>query len=119
MVGSIYGGPMPSFNDDAHTAFRFPFARAPAATPQPCASAAVHPGIIVNPELTPDDQLAILSHVDAEVVTTLGELAALLPRHPRPTTAVLMMVRHGLLAIDTGAPFGPETMLCRAAPRQD
>ena len=117
MVGSIYGGPMPSVNDEAHSASLFPSDRAPAATPQPCAS--VHPGIVVDPDLSPDDQMAVLSHVDAEVVATLGELAALLPRHPRPVGAVLLMVRHGLLAIDTGAPFGPETMVCRAEPRQD
>ena len=119
MVDPIYGGPMPSFNDEARTASYFPSARARAATQQRCALAAVHPGIVIDPDLSPDDQLAVLSYVDAEVVSTLGELAALLAHHPRPTTAVLLMVRHGLLVIDTGAPFGPETMVCRAEPRQD
>jgi len=72
-----------------------------------------HPGLVVHPFVSPEDQVTILTAVDEAGVAELGDLVAALPYHPRPITAILALIEAGLLAIDFRAPFDSNVRIWR------
>ena len=86
-----------------HAASLVPAGAPPA--PPGSGPAALHPGLIEHPDLTPEVQVALLAAVDEAVITELGDLASVIPDHPRPISAVLALVDAGLLALDLQAGF--------------
>jgi hypothetical protein len=72
-----------------------------------------HPGLVMHPFVSPEDQVTILAAVDEAVVAELGDLIEALPHHPRPITAVLALIEAGLLAVDFHAPFDSSVRIWR------
>jgi len=100
MVTPFYAGASAPRNRacDSHVASLPASAGAPPVPPG-SGTAAVHPG------LTPEVQVALLTAVDEAVIAELGDLAGVIPDHPRPISAVLALVDAGLLALDLQAGF--------------
>ena len=111
MVKPIYGGAMPSDNP-AIAARPAVFARARAGQLPPS-----HHGVVDHPMLTPDDQVAILHAVDLEGFLGIGDLAAAIPNHVRPISAILALVDAGLLEIDAAAAFDASLRIWRVPNR--
>jgi len=74
------------------------------------------PGLIDDPLIEADDQVALLGLIEKAGSATLDQLMAALPGHPSPAKAVLQFVRHGLLAIDEGIVTGSSILRRRNAP---
>jgi hypothetical protein len=88
-----------------HAASLLPASAGAPPVPPGSGPTAVHPGLIEHPDLTPEVQVALLAAVDEAVIAELGDLACVIPDHPRPISAVLALVDAGLLALDLQAGF--------------
>ena len=75
-----------------------------------------HPDLIDHPLVSPHDQLRLVTAVEVEHRIALGDLVAYIPDHPAPTSAVMVLVDAGVLAIDQAAPFDAAVQLWRPAP---
>jgi hypothetical protein len=60
------------------------------------------PGVVDDPLLDEDAQVGILKRVDETGSASLEDLMAVLPDHPKPAKAVLLLVRLGILQIEPG-----------------
>ncbi|ODT72424.1 MAG: hypothetical protein ABS75_04805 [Pelagibacterium sp. SCN 63-23] len=56
-------------------------------------------GLVADPHLDLDSQIAILAAVDETGSTTIGDLMAMLPAHPSPGQAILALIREGALIV--------------------
>jgi hypothetical protein len=74
------------------------------------------PGLVDDPLLDEDAQVGILKLVDETGSATLEDLMAVLPDHPKPAKAVLLLVRLGILDIEPGL-TDANSMLTRSFPR--
>lgn len=59
-------------------------------------------GLVQHPALSPNDQVQILSVVDATGRASLGDIVAELPGHDQAVSAILALVSAGVLTIDAG-----------------
>jgi hypothetical protein len=90
----------------------------PVASPLPAGTPSLQPGAAVpaaHPELTPEIRDALLAAVDRAGIAGIGELAAAIPHHPRPISAVLALVDTGLLALDLQSGFDASLRVWRPA----
>jgi hypothetical protein len=58
-------------------------------------------GLVADPNLDLDSQIAILAAVDETGSASIGDLMAMLPGHPSPGQAVLALIREGALIVAT------------------
>ncbi len=117
MADAIYGALAPAHKPPCGAAPRppcDPLSRSAPPGPAPAPRDA-HPGLVAHPLLTPDLQVTLLAAVDEGADATLGDLVALLPRHPAPAGAVLALVEAGLLACERDTPFDAHLRLWRAS----
>lgn len=56
-------------------------------------------GLVADPHLDLDSQIAILAAIDETGSASLGDLMALLPDHPSPGQAIMALIREGALVI--------------------
>lgn len=96
-----------------HAASLLPTSASAPPVPPGSGTAAVHPGLVEHPDLTPEVQVALLAAVDEAVIAELGDLACAIPDHPRPISAVLALVDAGLLTLDLQAGFDASLRVCR------
>jgi len=76
----------------------------------------LHPDIVIAPAITPELQVKVLALVDETDGISLGDCMAALPG---AVDAVLAMVEHGLLAVDTSAPFDQHLQIRRVSKTAD
>lgn len=68
----------------------------PTATPAP-----IIEGLVADPSLDLDSQIAIFAAIDETGSASLGDLIALLADHPSPGKAILALIREGALIVTT------------------
>ncbi|WP_154678316.1 hypothetical protein [Microvirga massiliensis] len=57
--------------------------------------------------------MTLLRAVDEEAGTTLGDLIAAIPDHPRPVAAILVLIEAGWLMEELRAPFDEHLRIWR------
>ncbi len=65
----------------------------------------VHPEIISNDRVTPDQQISVLSVIDEYGYATLGECISVLQPHDRPVATLIALAELGLIGFDRDADF--------------
>lgn len=74
------------------------------------------PGLVNDPLIDEDAQVAILDRVDDTGAASLGDLMAVLPEHKQPAKAILRLVNLGVLAVEPGL-IDAHSLLHRAVER--
>jgi hypothetical protein len=70
-------------------------------------------GLVQDPSLSPSTQVQILSVVDAMGSATIGDIIGELPGHTDPVTAILTLVRAGILTLDVRGVVDANTVASR------
>lgn len=70
-------------------------------------------GLVADPHLDLDSQVAILAAVDETGSASLGDLMALLPDHPSPGQAIKALIREGALVITTAGLIDAHSLVAR------
>lgn len=70
-------------------------------------------GLVADPHLDLDTQVAILAAVDETGSASLGDLISLLPDHPSPGGAILALIREGALIVTTPGLIDAHSQLTR------
>jgi len=77
----------------------------------------VHPGIVGNALVSPDEQIALLSWLHEQGgFAPLGDCAAALPDHPRPVAALIALAEAGLVRFDPETAFDAHCIVRRVTP---
>lgn len=77
----------------------------------------VHPGIVGNALVSPDEQIALLSLLDEQGgYAPLGDCLAALPDHPRPVAALIALAEAGVVVFDPEAAFDAHCIVRRVTP---
>ncbi len=77
----------------------------------------VHPGIVGNALVSPDEQIALLSWLDEQGgFAALGDCAAALPDHPRPVAALIALAEAGVVRFARDAAFAATCVVRRVTP---
>lgn len=75
-----------------------------------------HPGLVDHPLLSPDDQWRLVAAVDEANLISIDDLVRVIPDHPQPISAILVLVDAGILSIDQTVAFDAATQLWRCGP---
>jgi hypothetical protein len=70
-------------------------------------------GLVADPHLTLDSQVAILAAVDETGSASVGDLMALLPDHPSPAQAIMALIREGALIITSSGLIDAHSQVAR------
>lgn len=70
-------------------------------------------GLVADPHLDLDSQVAILAAVDETGSASLGDLIALLPDHPSPGQAIKALIREGALVITSSGLIDAHSQVAR------
>lgn len=70
-------------------------------------------GLVADPHLDLDSQIAILAAIDETGSASLGDLMALLPGHASPGQAILALIREGALVITSSGLIDAHSLVAR------
>lgn len=70
-------------------------------------------GLVADPQLDLDGQIAILAAIDETGSASLGDLMALLSDHPSPGQAIMALIREGALVITSTALIDAHSQVAR------
>jgi hypothetical protein len=70
-------------------------------------------GLVADPNLDLDSQIAILAAIDETGTASLGDLIALLPDHPSPGQAIMALIREGALVITSSGLIDAHSQVAR------
>lgn len=70
-------------------------------------------GLVADPNLDLDSQIAILAAIDETGSASLGDLMALLPDHPSPGQAIMALIREGALVITSSGLIDAHSQVAR------
>lgn len=73
----------------------------------------VHPMIIRNDLVSPDQQVALFATIDELGTATLGECMAALQPHDRPVAALIWLAEIGFIAFDRSGEFDQHVTVWR------
>jgi len=73
----------------------------------------VHPMIIRNDLVSPDQQIALFATIDACGTATLGECMVALQPHDRPVAALIWLAEIGFIAFDRSGEFDEHVTVWR------
>jgi len=77
----------------------------------------VHPGIVGNALVSPDEQVTVLAMLDEQGGSAaLGDCAAALPDRPRPVAALIALAEAGTVGFDPEAAFDAHCIVRRVTP---
>jgi hypothetical protein len=80
---------------------------------------AIVDGLVQHPLVSPSTQVRVLSIIDETGSATLSDIVAVLPDHPDPVGALMVMVNLAILVVDIRGVLDAHTIVRRADPQPD